>query len=167
MSEKSEFRIEPATERDVPIVLHMIRALAEYEKLSHEVVATESLLRDLLFGARPFAEAAIGYVADEPAGFAVYFHTFSTFLGLVGLYLEDLFVEPRFRGRGFGKQLLAYVAAVAVERGCRRLEWSALRWNEPAIGFYRSLGAEPMNEWQVFRLSGQALARLGMQGSNG
>ena len=167
MSEKSEFRIEPATERDIPVILHMIRALAEYEKLSHEVVATESLLRQSLFGARPFAEAAIGYVADEPAGFAVYFHTFSTFLGLPGLYLEDLFVEQRFRGRGFGKQLLAYVTAIAVERGCKRLEWSALRWNEPAIGFYRSLGAEPNDAWQVFRLSGEALARLGTQVSNG
>jgi GNAT superfamily N-acetyltransferase len=160
MKTPTQFRIEPATVRDLPIILHMIRALAEYEKLSHEVVATEARLRDAIFGARPFAEVVIGYAGDEPAGFAVFFHTFSTFVGVPGLYLEDLFVESRFRGRGFGKKLLAFVAHQAVTRGCQRFEWCALDWNEPALRFYRSLGARQRGEWIVHQLTGEELIRL-------
>lgn len=160
MNAPTVFRIEPATERDVPILLHMIRALAEYEKLSDQVTASEALLRDSLFGPRPFAEAAIGYAGDEAAGMALFFHTYSTFLGRPGLYLEDLFVDPKWRGQGLGRALLAHLAKLAVERGCRRLEWAVLDWNEPAIDFYRGLGAEPMDKWTVYRLNGGALERL-------
>ncbi len=160
MNPQTSFRIEPATKRDVPVILRLVRALAEYEKLAHEVTATESLLCESLFGARRFAEVAIGYADDEPAGLAVYFHTFSTFVGLAGLYLEDLYVVPAWRGRGLGKQLLAHVARVAVDRGCRRLEWTALNWNEPAKGFYVALGARAMNDWTGFRLTGQPLEQL-------
>jgi GNAT superfamily N-acetyltransferase len=134
----------------------MIKALAEYEKLAHEVVADEAQVRDSLFGRRD-AEVILGYAGDEPVGFAVFFHTYSTFLARVGLYLEDLFVVPEWRGRGFGRQLFARVAAIAVERGCGRMEWSVLDWNAPAIGFYKSLGAKPMDEWTVFRLTGATL----------
>jgi GNAT superfamily N-acetyltransferase len=141
------------------VVLGLIRALADYERLPHQVVATEAELRVSLFGPRPFAEAVIGYVTGEPVGFAVYFHSFSTFWGRPGMYLEDIFVEERWRGRGFGRQLFAHVARAAVDRGCRRLEWSVLNWNEPAIGFYRRLGAQPMDEWTVYRLDGEALVR--------
>jgi GNAT superfamily N-acetyltransferase len=154
------FRIEPAVEHDLPVILRLIRGLAEYEKLSDAVVATEASLREALFGERRFAEAVIGHVDEEPAGFAVYFHNFSTFLGVPGMYLEDLFVEPRFRGLGLGKALLAHVARVAVARGCGRLEWSVLDWNEPAIGFYKRLGATPMDEWTTYRMTGDALHAL-------
>ena len=153
-------RIEPATERDVEVVLRMIKALAAYEKLSDEVVATEHSLRDALFGHRPAAEVVVAYVENKPAGFAVFFQTFSTFLGSPCLYVEDLFVDPGWRGRGFGKQLFAHVAGLAVSRGCKRLEWTVLDWNEAAIRFYRKLGAEPEDEWTGYRLSGEALARL-------
>ena len=156
----ADFRIEPATEHDVPVILHMIKALAEYERLSHKVVATEEKLRASLFGLRPAAEVVIGRAGDEAAGFAVFFPTYSTFLAQPGLYLEDLFVEPRWRGRGLGRKLLAHVAGVAAGRGCGRLDWSVLDWNEPAIRFYRGLGAEPVADWSVFRLTGDALARL-------
>lgn len=158
--QQEEFRIEAATERDVPVILHMIKALAEYERLSHKVVATEEALRASLFGPRPAAEVVIAYAGDEAAGFAVFFPTFSTFLGQRGLYLEDLFVEPRWRRRGLGRRLLVYVAGVAAARGCGRLDWSVLDWNEPAIRFYRGLGAEPVQEWSVLRLTGESLARL-------
>ncbi len=160
MSAAREFRIEPATERDVPVILKFIKGLAEYEKLSHEVVATEASLRESLFGPRPSAEVVIGYAGTEPAGFAVFFHNYSTFLGRPGLYVEDLFVSPQWRGRGLGRQLLTYVARLAVTRGCGRLEWATLDWNEPAIRFYKSLGALPMEEWTVYRLTGDALERL-------
>jgi len=153
-------RIEAATERDVPVILELINGIAEYERLSHEVVATEDSLRESLFGARPGAEVAIGYAGSEAVGFAVYFHNYSTFLGRAGLYLEDLFVKPQWRRRGFGRQLLAHVAWVAVERGCGRLEWAVLDWNEPAIRFYKNLGARPMDEWTVYRMTGEALERL-------
>jgi GNAT superfamily N-acetyltransferase len=156
----SEVRIEPATERDVPVILVLIRALAEYERLLDEVVATEATLRESLFGDRPGAEVAIARAGTEPVGFAVWFHSYSTFLSRHGLYLEDLFVMPSWRGRGVGRGLLEYVARVAVERGCGRMEWSVLDWNETAIGFYRRLGSRPMDEWTVHRLTGEALTRL-------
>ena len=154
-------RIEPAGEADVPLILGFIRELAEYERMLDKVVATEAGLREQLFGARPgAAEVVIARSEGEPVGFALFFHNFSTFLGRRGLYLEDLFVRPASRGKGVGRALLAHLARVALERGCGRLEWSVLDWNEPAIGFYRALGAEPMSEWTVFRLSGEPLAEL-------
>lgn len=154
------FRIREATEEDVPLILAFVRELAEYEKLSHEVVATEEALRDSLFGERRVAEVLLGYVEDEPAAFALFFHNFSTFLGKPGIYLEDLFVRPEFRGTGLGKAMLSHLAGLAKERGCGRLEWWVLDWNEPAIGFYKGLGAEPMDEWTVYRVTGEALERL-------
>ena len=153
------FRIEPATERDLPIILRLVKSLAEYEHLAHAVVATEATLHESLFVKRA-AEVVIGYAGDEPAGFAVFFQTFSTFLGIPGLYLEDLFVEPTFRRQGLGEALLAYLAKIAVERGCGRVEWSVLGWNELAIGFYRKLGAQPMDDWVIYRLTGDSLRRL-------
>lgn len=156
-------RIEPATERDVPQILRFIKGLAEYEKLSDQVTATEDGLRASLFGPRRAAEVVIAYVGDEPAGFALYFHNYSTFLGQPGIYLEDLFVVPERRGAGVGRHLLAHLAALAVERGCGRLEWAVLDWNEPAIRFYRRLGARPMDEWTVYRLTGDALQALARQ----
>jgi GNAT superfamily N-acetyltransferase len=155
------FRLEPATEADVPLILGMIRSLGDYEKLSHEVVATESKLRETLFGRRPYAEVVIGYAGDEPAGFALFFHNFSTFLSAPGLYLEDLFVEPAWRGRGLGRLMLTHLAKIAVDRGCGRMEWSVLDWNDPAIGFYKRLGAKPLQDWTVFRLTGDTLMSLG------
>ena len=156
----SPLRVEPATERDVPVILDMIRGLAEYEKLSSAVTTTEPQLREVLFGSRPAAEVLLGYVDATPVAFAVFFHNFSTFLGKRGLYLEDLFVLPEWRGHGFGRQLLTRLARIAVERGCGRFEWSVLDWNEPAIGFYKKLGAQPMDEWTVFRMTGDALKNL-------
>jgi GNAT superfamily N-acetyltransferase len=160
MDVTDQIRVEPATEADVPLILGMIRALAEYEKLAHQVVATETGLREALFGTRPVAEVIIASVGDEPAGFALFFHTFSTFLGRRGLYLEDLFVKPEWRGRGVGKRLLAELAGIALDRGCGRFEWSVLDWNTPAIGFYTSVGAQPMDDWTIFRVTGDALGRL-------
>ncbi len=154
------FEIRPARPGDEAAVLRLIRALAAYERLPHQVVATEADLADTLFGPRAYAEAAIGYADGEPVGFAVFFHSFSTFWGRPGMYLEDIFVDERWRGRGFGKRLFTHVARLAAERDCRRMEWSVLNWNEPAIGFYRSLGARPMDEWTVYRLDGEALARV-------
>ena len=160
MSSSSEFRIEAATESDVPLILTFIKGLAQYEGLAHEVVATEENLRESLFGPRASAEVVIAYSGTEPVGFAVFFHNYSTFLGRSGLYLEDLFVLPEWRARGVGRRLLGYVANIAVSRDCGRLEWSVLNWNEPAIRFYRALGARPMDEWTVYRLDGEALERL-------
>ncbi len=154
-----EFRLAEATERDVPLILRLIKDLAEYEKLSHAVTATEDVLRESLFRRRA-AETIIGYCGDEPAGFAMYFQTFSTFLGVPGMYLEDLFVIPKFRRHGLGRLLLTRLAQIAVERGYGRVEWAVLDWNEPAIAFYKSLAARPMNEWTVFRLTGDSLRRL-------
>jgi GNAT superfamily N-acetyltransferase len=142
------------------IILRFIKELAEYEKLSQEVVATEDSLRTSLFGARPAAEVVIAYASDEPVGFALYFQTFSTFLGRPGIYLEDLYVTPARRGQGVGRRLLAYVARVAVDRGYGRMEWSVLNWNEPALVVYRKIGARPMDEWTVQRLTGDALISL-------
>jgi GNAT superfamily N-acetyltransferase len=154
------FRIEPAIERDVPLLLRLIKGLAEYEQLAHAVTATEATLRDSLF-VKHAAEAVIGYVDDQPVGFALFFQTFSTFLGVPGMYLEDIFVEPRWRRRGYGRALLAHLAKIAVARGYGRLEWSVLDWNAPAIAFYKALGARPLDEWTVFRLTGDALTGLG------
>jgi ribosomal protein S18 acetylase RimI-like enzyme len=159
MNTPMTFRIEPATERDLPLILRLIRNLAEYEKLADAVVATEETLRDSLFVKRA-AEVVIGYAGDEPAGFALFFQTFSTFLGVPGMYLEDIFVEPRFRRQGLGEALLTHLAKLAVERGYGRVEWSVLDWNELAIGFYRKIGAQLMDEWTICRLSGDPLKRL-------
>ncbi|MBV9610905.1 MAG: GNAT family N-acetyltransferase [Acidobacteriaceae bacterium] len=153
-------RISPAEERDVPLILEFIRKLAVYEKLEHEVVTDEATLRASLFGANPTAEVLLAYVDDQPAAFAVHFRNFSTFLGRSGIYLEDLFVEPAMRGRGIGTALLAYLAKLAVERGCGRLNWAVLEWNENAIGFYRRLGAVLLEQWRICRLSGEALRQL-------
>jgi GNAT superfamily N-acetyltransferase len=155
-----QFRIERATEADVPLILRLIKELAEYERMADLVVATEDGLRETLFGARPSAEVLIAREGDEPAGFALFFHNYSTFLGRPGLYLEDLFVVPKFRGRGHGRALLERLAAIAVERNCGRFEWSVLDWNEPAIGFYKKLGAKPLDDWTIFRVAGDDLRKL-------
>jgi GNAT superfamily N-acetyltransferase len=152
--------IRPATIDDVPLLLKLIKELAEYEKLSHSATGTEELLREHLFGPRPAAEALVGLIDGTPLGFAFYFQSFSTFLCRPGIYLEDIYVRPEARGRGLGKALLRAVARIAVERDCGRLEWAALDWNEPAIGFYRKLGAVPMSDWTTFRVTGETLANL-------
>lgn len=152
--------IRTATEADVPLILSFIRELARYERLSEEVSATEDLLRKSLFGERQEAEVVIGYRGDDPAGFALFFHNFSTFLGKPGIYLEDLYVKPEFRSKGIGRAMLVHLAKLAKERGCGRLEWSVLDWNEPAIKLYKDVGAIPMDEWTVYRLTGEALTEL-------
>lgn len=155
--------IRPATPADLPLIANLIRALAEYEKLAHEVRFDPAILSDKLFGARPYAEVVIGEVDGAAQGFALFFHNFSTFEGRPGIYLEDLFVQPAARGAGLGKALLAHLAGLAVERDCARLEWAVLDWNEPAIGFYEKLGARLMDEWTVMRVDGTALAQLGAE----
>jgi GNAT superfamily N-acetyltransferase len=160
MTVKPEIRIVRATEADVPLILRLIQGLAEYEKLTHEVTATEAGLRETLFGARPAADVIIAYAGDTPAGFALFFPNYSTFLGKPGLYLEDLFVLPEWRGGGLGLALMKRLAAIAVERGCGRFEWSVLDWNAPAIGFYESLGAKLMDGWSIVRVTGDALTKL-------
>jgi GNAT superfamily N-acetyltransferase len=154
------FALTPARPADVPLILSLVRELAEYERLAHEVTATEPLLHDALFGANPVAYAVIATEQGEPAGFALYFFSFSTFLARPGLYLEDLYVRPPFRGRGLGRLLLAHLARIAVDRGCGRMEWSVLNWNETALRVYRAIGARPMDEWTVQRVTGQALVDL-------
>jgi GNAT superfamily N-acetyltransferase len=156
--------IRPATVEDVSLILSFIKELAEYERLSYEIVATEDILRESLFGERRAAEVVIGQQGDDPAGFALFFHTFSTFLGRPGIYLEDLYVKPEFRGMGIGRAVLVYLARLAKERNCGRLEWSVLNWNEPAIRLYRGIGAVPMDEWTVYRVSGEALEELAAGG---
>ncbi|ODU68979.1 MAG: diamine acetyltransferase [Novosphingobium sp. SCN 66-18] len=158
--------IRPATPADLPLIGAFIRELAEYEKLAHEVRFDEAVLGAKLFGPRPYAEVVIGEVDGAAQGFALFFHNFSTFEGRPGVYLEDLFVRPAARGAGLGKALLAHLAALAIERDCARLEWWVLDWNEPAIGFYKALGARPMDEWTVMRVDGEALARLGAKASD-
>lgn len=153
-------RIVRATEGDAPVLMQMIRALAEYEELAHELVATEDDLRESLFGKTPCAEAAIAYAGDVPAGFALWFQNYSTFLGRPGLHLEDLFVLPEWRRRGIGRLLLAYVARVAVAKQSGRLEWAVLNWNAPAIRIYEGAGARPLSDWTVYRLTGEALEAL-------
>ena len=156
--------IRPATVEDTRTICSLIRALAEYERLSHEVLLDEDRLREHLFGKRPFAEVLLAEEEGEIVGFALFFHNYSTFLGKPGIYLEDLFVRPDNRGKGHGKTLLTAVARLAVERGCGRLEWSVLNWNEPSIQFYRSLGAVPMNEWTIYRLTGDDLVAAASNG---
>jgi GNAT superfamily N-acetyltransferase len=153
-------RIEKTTEDDIPLIVTFIRELAQYEKLEDAVSASEERLRASLFGPKPCAEAVIAYENDEPVAFALYFFNYSTFVGLPGLYLEDIFVRPEFRGSGIGRQLFTFLAQTALERGCGRMEWAVLNWNEQAIRFYQKLGADPMREWTVFRLSQQKLRDL-------
>jgi len=154
------FEIRPARVEDVPIILELIRDLATYERAPHEVTATEEQLLDVLFGERPAADVLLAFEEESPVGFAVYFYNFSTWLGQPGLYLEDLFVKPEKRGKGYGRALLVELAKIALDRGCGRMEWAVLDWNEPAINFYRTLGAKPMDEWTVFRLTRDGIAKL-------
>jgi GNAT superfamily N-acetyltransferase len=153
-------RITRATERDVPLILQFIRELAEYERAPDAAVATVEILTEALFGERPAAEVLIAWLDDEPAGFALFFHNFSTWLGRRGIYLEDIFVRPGSRRSGIGEALLREIAAIALERGCGRVEWSVLNWNELAISFYRKIGAVALDDWTTFRLIGEPLAKL-------
>jgi GNAT superfamily N-acetyltransferase len=155
-----DFVIRPATIADVPIILDLIRELATYERAPNEVVATEEQLANVLFGPRPAAEVVLAFEGKIPVGFALFFHNFSTWLGRPGLYLEDLFVRPGVRGRGYGRSLLVHLANIAHDRGCGRMEWAVLDWNEPAIEFYRKLGAKPLDDWTVFRLTREGIAKL-------
>ena len=159
----SPFTIRPAVADDVPLILSLIRELAAFERLAHEVVADEALLTRHLFGPRPAAEVLLAFSGndDAPAGFALFFQNFSTFLARPGIYLEDLFVRPEFRALGIGRALLEHIARLAVERGCGRFEWAVLDWNENAIGFYKKLGARTMDDWRICRVAGPALERLG------
>ncbi len=152
--------IRPASAADLPLIAQFIRDLADYERLAHEVRFDEAVLGDRLFGARPYAEVLIGEIDGSPQGFALFFHNFSTFEGRPGVYLEDLFVRPEARGSGLGKALLAALAQIAIQRDCARLEWWVLDWNDPAISFYKKLGAKPMDEWTTFRVDGDALDTL-------
>ena len=160
MATSSNFIIRAATINDTTVILALIKELAEYEKLSHEVEATDADIRQSLFGDRPVAETLIGEYQGIPISFALFFYNFSTFLGKPGIYLEDLYVQPEHRGKGFGSKMLAHIAALAKERNCGRFEWSVLNWNTPAIRTYEKLGATPMKEWILYRLSGEALNRL-------
>ncbi len=155
-----DFVIRPATMADVPIILELIRALATYERAPNEVTATEQGLTEVLFGKKPAAEVLLAFENNTAVGFAVFFHNFSTWLGRPGLYLEDLFVRPEDRGKGYGRALLIALARIARDRGCGRMEWAVLDWNEPAIQFYRKLGAKPLDEWTVFRLTRDGIAKL-------
>ncbi|MBM3840562.1 MAG: GNAT family N-acetyltransferase [Verrucomicrobia bacterium] len=152
--------IRPANERDIPLVLSFIRELAEFERLSHEVEATEQILRESLFGPRRCAEVILGCVGEEAAAFAVFFHNFSTFLGRPGLYLEDLYVKPAYRRRGIGQALLGHLARLAKERGCGRFEWAVLNWNKSAIQFYERLGAVGLKDWTIYRVTGDRLEEI-------
>jgi GNAT superfamily N-acetyltransferase len=154
------FKIRPARLEDVPVILELIRNLATYERAPDEVTATEEQLVDVLFGEKPPAEVLLAFEGESPVGFAVYFYNFSTWLSRPGLYLEDLFVKPEKRAKGYGRALLVELAKIARDRGCGRMEWAVLDWNEPAINFYRALGAKPMDEWTVFRLTRDGIARL-------
>ncbi|MEP6731210.1 MAG: GNAT family N-acetyltransferase [bacterium] len=163
-SPQPDIVLRPATRDDVPTILRCIQGLAEFEHLQHECRATEALLRESLFGTAPVAEVTLAFAGDAPAGFALWFRSYSTFLACPGLYLEDLFVFPEFRGQGVGRQLLASLARTALERGLGRLEWAVLDWNAAAIGFYQSLGAVPMSDWTTYRLAGEALSAVGRSG---
>jgi GNAT superfamily N-acetyltransferase len=157
------FEIRSARVEDVPVILQLIRDLATYERAPNDVTATQEQLVKVLFGPRSSAEVLLGFEQDTAVGFAVFFHNFSTWLGRPGLYLEDLFVKPEMRGKGYGRALLVYLAKIARERDCGRMEWAVLDWNDPAIQFYRKLGAKPMDEWTVFRLTGDGIAQLAEQ----
>jgi GNAT superfamily N-acetyltransferase len=157
------FRIRPATPADVPIILELIRDLATYERAPSEVSATEEKLLQVLFGEKPVAEVLLASEDEAPVGFAVFFYNFSTWLGRPGLYLEDLFIRPEHRGKGYGRALLVDLAKIARDRGCGRMEWAVLDWNEPAIEFYKKLGACPLDDWKIFRLTGEGIARLAKQ----
>jgi GNAT superfamily N-acetyltransferase len=163
MPAPKSFQIRAANLDDVPTILSLIRDLAQYEHAPNEVVATEEGLREVLFGARPAAEVVLALEGKMPVGFAVFFHNFSTWLGRAGLYLEDLFVRPDARGKGYGRALLVHLARIAQERGCGRMEWAVLDWNEPAVQFYRKLGAAPNEEWTVFRLTSEGIAKLAQE----
>ena len=156
----TDFNIRSSNADDCPLILQFIKELAEYEKLSHEVVATPQILQQSLFGERPYAEVLIGEYHATPVAYALFFHNLSTFTGRPGIYLEDIYVQPEMRGKGFGKSMLSYIAKLAVERNCTRVEWSVLDWNEPSIQFYRSIGAIPLEEWTVQRLHGEALSKF-------
>ena len=160
MKAVADFKIRSARVEDVPVILELIRDLATYERAPDEVTTTEEQLVDVLFGERPAAEVLVAFEGESPVGFAVYFYSFSTWLGRPGLYLEDLFVKPEKRGKGYGRALLVELAKIAHDRGCGRMEWAVLNWNEPAINFYRALGAKPMDEWTVFRLTRNEIAKL-------
>jgi len=160
MNIQSNFEIRPARVEDVPVILGLIRELATYERAPDEVTATEEQLVDVLFGEKRVAEALLAFEGKSPVGFAVFFHNFSTWLGRPGLYLEDLFVKPDKRGKGYGRALLVDLAKIARERVCGRMEWAVLNWNEPAIKFYRALGAKPLDQWTVYRLTGDGITRL-------
>src|SRR5260370_13887353 len=164
MNSQNNFEIRPARIEDVPVILELIRELATYERAPSEVTATEEHLVDVLFGDRPAAEVLLAFEDQSPVGFAVFFYNFSTWLGRPGLYLEDLFVKPDKRGKGYGRALLVELAKIARNRGCGRMEWAVLDWNEPAIKFYRTLGAKPMHEWTVFRLTRDEIASLADSG---
>lgn len=154
------FAIRSAAVGDVPIILELIHDLATYERAPDQVTATGEQLTDVLFGEKPAAEVLLAFEGDAPAGFAIFFHNFSTWLGRPGLYLEDLFVKPEHRGKGYGRALLVYLAHVARDRGCGRMEWAVLDWNEPAIDFYKKLGAVPLDDWKIFRLTRDGIAKL-------
>jgi GNAT superfamily N-acetyltransferase len=158
--EARNFEIRSARMADVPVILELIRALAAYERAPNDVTATEDQLVDVLFGKKPAAEVLLAFENATPIGFAVFFHNFSTWLGRPGLYLEDLFVKPEHRGKGYGRALLVDLAKIAHERGCGRMEWAVLNWNEPAIEFYKTLGSKPLDEWKIFRLSREGIVRL-------
>ena len=159
--ESRDFCIRPARSGDITLILDFVRELAQYERLSHLVSASEQSLLDSLFGSHPGAEVALGFERATPVAFAVFFHNFSTFLGTRGLWLEDLYVKPQFRRRGYGRALFVHVARIAYERRCGRFEWAALDWNTPAIEFYKALGASTLDDWTIFRVTGATLARLG------
>jgi len=156
----SNFIIRPATESDVDTIFSLIKELADYERLAHEVVATQKDIRNSLFGERPFAEALIGEYERTPIGFALFFYKFSTFIGKPGIYLEDLYVKPEYRSKGFGHKMLVHIARLAIKRNCGRFEWSVLDWNTPAIRTYDRLNAKPMKDWILYRLTGKALVEL-------
>jgi GNAT superfamily N-acetyltransferase len=162
-NEPRNFEIRTARVEDVPIILQLIRDLATYERAPNDVTATEEQLVEVLFGSRPSAEVLLAFEQEIAVGFAVFFHNFSTWLGRPGLYLEDLFVKPEMRGKGYGRALLVHLAKIARERGCGRMEWAVLDWNDPAIQFYRKLGAKPMDEWTVFRMTSDGIAKLAEQ----
>lgn len=160
------FQIKTATIEDVPLILAFIKELAEYEKLLDQVVATEDILKETLFGSQPHAEVIVGYLNEIPVSFALYFYNFSTFLGRPGIYLEDLFVKPEARGKGVGQKMLSYLAGLAKSKQCGRLEWWVLDWNETAINFYKRIGAKAMDEWTVYRVADEALDHLAINKSS-